>query len=75
MESWLDWPPTVTLVESVAVCAGVEESETWSVNDEVPFADGIPLIWPVVELSVRPGGNEPAEIDQVYGVVPPVADG
>jgi hypothetical protein len=51
------WPPPVT--------------DTVKLN--VPGADGVPLRAPVEVLSVIPAGNAPAEIDHVYGVVPPVA--
>jgi hypothetical protein len=43
------------------------------VNENVPLADGVPLITPVVELSVIPGGRLPALMDHVYGLCPPVA--
>ena len=47
-------------------------SVTCTVNDAVPAVVGVPLICPV-ELSVSPAGKEPALIDQLYGVVPPLA--
>ena len=37
-----------------------------------PTAAGVPEITPL-ELSDSPAGNAPVTIDQVYGVVPPVA--
>ena len=57
---------------AVALCAGELESVTFTVNDAVPAAVGVPLICPAL-LSVNPAGNEPEEIDQLYGVVPPLA--
>jgi hypothetical protein len=57
---------------AVAVFAGVLASVTFTVNVDVPAAVGVPLICPA-PLSVNPFGNAPALIDQLYGVVPPVA--
>ena len=34
---------------------------------------GVPLISPVVLLRLNPGGKLPDVMDQLYGVVPPVA--
>ena len=48
-------------------------SVTCTVNEAVPAAVGVPLICPVELLSVSPAGREPALIDQLYGVVPPLA--
>ena len=47
-------------------------SVTWIVKFAGPATDGVPLIWPA-ELSVKPVGSVPAEMDQVYGGVPPLA--
>jgi len=51
-------------------------SVTTTVNTEVPVAVGVPLIvpaaWPVV-VNVKPDGKAPVAMDQVYGVVPPLA--
>ena len=33
---------------------------------------GVPVIAPVVVLSVRPAGREPAMIEKVYGEQPPL---
>jgi hypothetical protein len=59
----------------VKACVAVAdlESVTLAVNDEVPEAVGVPDSKPLVLSSVMPAGSEPAEIAQVYGVVPPVA--
>jgi hypothetical protein len=55
------------------VCVGLEESETVAVKLKVPLAVGVPEIRPVLAARLRPAGRLPALIDQVYGVVPPVA--
>lgn len=34
---------------------------------------GVPVIAPVVELSVNPAGRLPSETAKLYGAVPPVA--
>ena len=49
------------------------ESVTLTVKSNPPAVDGVPEIAPVLDI-VRPGGNVPAATDQVYGVVPPLAD-
>ena len=69
-----DAPAAVTtmLKFAVALCAGELASVTLTVNDVVPAAVGVPLICPAL-LSVSPAGKEPEEIDQLYGVVPPLA--
>ena len=44
-------------------------------KDEVPAEPpGTPLITPVPAASVSPDGSEPEMTDQLYGVVPPVAE-
>jgi hypothetical protein len=48
-------------------------SLTVAVNCDVPLADGVPEITPVVAASVRPAGKLPDEIDHVYAGVPPLA--
>jgi hypothetical protein len=48
-----------------------EVSATWTVNVDVPAADGVPDM--VAPLSERPAGRAPAVIDQVYGPDPPLA--
>jgi hypothetical protein len=57
----------------VAVCDGLPESVTWTLKLEVPAVLGVPLIAPVLGFKVKPAGSEPLEIDQVYGVAPPLA--
>jgi hypothetical protein len=52
---------------------GLEESATVAVKLKVPLAVGVPDIRPVLAARLRPEGRLPEVIDQVYGVVPPVA--
>ena len=64
--------PTTIERACVAVCAvGVVLSVALTVKLYVPEAVGVPEI--VLPLSVRPVGSEPAEMDHVYGLVPPLA--
>jgi hypothetical protein len=53
----------VMLRLAVAVCAGELESATRTVNDTVPDAVGVPVIWPAA-LKLNPAGNEPPDRDQ-----------
>jgi hypothetical protein len=39
----------------------------------VPAALGVPVMAPLLELSIRPEGRLPKMVDQVYGVAPPLA--
>jgi hypothetical protein len=48
-------------------------SVTWTVNDAVPAAVGVPEITPVDATRLNPAGNVPALTLQLYGVVPPLA--
>ena len=48
-------------------------SVTCTVNDTVPAVVGVPEITPVDEARLNPAGKAPALIDQLYGVVPPLA--
>jgi hypothetical protein len=65
---------TVTLNAFVAVCAvGTVESVTLAVKLNVPAAVGVPEIVPLAAASVRPAGNAPELMLQLYGVVPPLA--
>ena len=61
---------TTMLRALVAVAA--RASCACTVNVTVPVAVGVPLMTPAA-LSVSPAGNAPADTDQVYGVLPPVA--
>ena len=58
---------------AVAESCGVPESVTCTVKLVVPASVGVPLITPVAASNVKPVGKLPFVIDQVYGVVPPVA--
>jgi hypothetical protein len=51
--------------EAEAFWAGLLLSVTVAVNFEVPVAEGVPEIVPVVAASVSPEGRLPEEIDQV----------
>jgi hypothetical protein len=59
------------LVVAVAWTPGVE-SVTLTVKENGPAVVGVPVIAPVVVLSVSPAGSEPEAIANVYGAVPPV---
>ena len=48
----------VSASEAVAACGEASESFTVTLNEEVPLADGVPLMAPAVER-VRPAGREP----------------
>jgi hypothetical protein len=62
----------VTVV--VVLCCGVPESVTLKRNGVAVNGDvGVPLMTPVAEFSVNPGGMIPVGNCQVYGVTPPVA--
>jgi hypothetical protein len=61
----LNWPLAVSGV-------GTLESVTMTVKVKVPTVVGVPETRPVELAMLRPGGSDPAVIDQVYGGVPPV---
>ena len=51
----------------------VAESVTLTVKVEVPATPvGVPLMAPVVELSVKPAGSDPEARAKVFAPVPPV---
>jgi ferredoxin len=54
----------VMLRFAVAVCAGELESATRTVNDTVPDAVGVPVIWPAA-FKLNPAGNAPPDKDQL----------
>jgi len=58
---------------TVFVCTGLDESETEKVRLLVPLAVGFPEITPVDAARLSPEGRVPELIDQVYGLLPPVA--
>ena len=49
----------VMLRLAVAVCVGLLESVTLAVKLNVPTDVGVPVSWPVLVLSVMPGGRLP----------------
>ena len=55
------------------VWTGLDESATLKVRLEVPLAVGVPEMTPVAGARLSPAGRLPDVMDQVYGVVPPVA--
>ena len=60
------------LIESALVADTELLSVALTVKFAVPATDGVPLIWPA-ELSAKPTGSAPVEIDHEYGGVPPLA--
>ena len=64
----------VMLKALLANCWGLPASLTWAVNVKVPVLVGVPVMAPVAALSANPPGRDPLATDQVYGVVPPVAE-
>ena len=66
---------TVMLRAALAVFVGLSESVTVTVKLIAPVCGpvGVPVITPVVELSVSPAGKLPTVTAHVYGVIPPVA--
>jgi len=65
---------TALMVKTNA-CAVVAEAASVRVTVKfaIPAVVGVPEMTPVAAASVSPAGSNPALIDQVYGVVPPVA--
>jgi len=51
----------------------VEESTAFTVKLKLPAAVGVPVMPPVLAFSESPAGRVPAEMEYVYGDVPPVA--
>jgi hypothetical protein len=66
-------PAATTILKfAVALSTGALLSVTFTVNENVPDAVGVPLICPP-PLNVSPVGNVPELILQLYGVAPPLA--
>ncbi len=65
------WAAMVSVYGCWAVCPVA--SFTCTVMEKLPLAVGVPEMVPVPEPSVKPPGNEPAVMLQVYGVLPPEA--
>ena len=63
---------TVSVTVPDAVCGGVPESLTPTVNVLVPATTGVPLTVHVLPVSVRPAGSVPLTRLHRYGTVPPV---
>ena len=63
----------VILNDFEAVCGVDEESLTWTVKEVIPACVGVPLIWPVEAVRLRPAGKDPELMDHEYGAVPPEA--
>ena len=63
----------LTVIERFCDADAPAESCTVAVKLEVPATVGVPLMAPVLALSVRPAGSEP-EVDQLYGGCPPLAE-
>src|SRR5208283_5211037 len=61
--------PTI-VIEHVPLPTTPLASVTWIVN--VPDAVGVPVTAPVEVFRVKPAGNVPLPIENVYGAVPPV---
>jgi len=74
---------TVTVAaptESVYACVPLNgapvpvlESTAFTVKPKLPAVVGVPVIAPVALFSARPAGSAPAEMEYVYGDVPPEA--
>jgi hypothetical protein len=64
----------ITLRVRVAVTVWAALSTTLTLNVEVPAEGAVPEMTPVVGFNTSPAGSEPWLIDQVYGLVPPIAD-
>jgi hypothetical protein len=62
----------VMLRLAVAVCAGLAESVTVTVNGNVPLAVAVPEIIPA-ELKLKPAGRLPVVTAHEKGAVPPLA--
>ena len=68
-----DCGAAATAILNALVAVLFAASFTCTVNDTVPDVVGVPEITPVDAARLNPIGNEPELIDQVYGVVPPLA--
>ena len=66
-------PGAFMVMLSCAFAVSPFASVTTTVKVLAPVAVGVPLIAPELAVKLSPAGNAPEEMDQVYGVVPPVA--
>ncbi len=64
---------TVMVRALVTVCTGLLESLTPTVKLKTPTATGVPAMAPLAAFSANPAGKDPPAMDQVYGVMPPLA--
>ena len=62
----------VSFRAAVTLLAVLSESLTVTLKEEVPLAEGVPLMAPLVE-SANPAGKVPEARLHVYGEVPPLA--
>ena len=58
----------------VADCCGLPESVTFTVIGNVPEAEGVPLMIPLLAFSERPWGSVPPVSCHVNWPCPPVAE-
>lgn len=63
----------LTEIESALVLEKPAASATFAVKLNVPAVKGVPLMTPVLVFRLTPPGRLPADTDQVYGIVPPLA--
>ena len=63
----------LTVIRNDLVPDRLAASVTFAVKSNGPAVVGVPEIAPAPD-KVKPGGKVPVATDQVYGVVPPVAD-
>lgn len=64
---------TSIVKSAVSMLGTAAESATCTVNVKSPTVVASPEISPLPASSASPSGSEPAMIDQVYGLMPPVA--
>jgi hypothetical protein len=64
----------VNVSDTVADWNGVLESITLNVSGVAPDTTGIPLMVPVLLSKLSPVGSVPDKIDQLYGMIPPLAE-
>ena len=57
----------------VVICGVCSGSLASTITEKDPACVGVPLIIPEDEFKFNPGGRDPPEIAQLYGVIPPTA--
>ena len=60
------------VIESGRVVLAPALSATLMVKFDGPTVVGVPLMVPLAEFRLSPGGSAPSDIDQVRGATPPV---